>query len=391
MKILFLSRNILFPLDSGGKIRSTNILNQLNKEFDLDIISILKKGEEEYIPQMRKLCRNFIYLKRRKSNKIAFYFNILRNLFSIYPYALINDYDSELHKQIKNISKRYDLLICDFLFPALNCMDINVPKILFQHNVEFMIYKRNFQTQRGLKKLMWYLQYVKTKRIEKIITNKFDHVICVSKKDLGIHRKLFNIKNSDYVDLGVEVDDYKNNGIKKEEKSLIFTGSMDWTPNSEAVKWFYKEIFFKLKGFKFYAVGKNPKNELKKLNRKDFIITGRVQDIRPYLFKGEIYVVPLRSGGGTRIKIFEAMAAKIPVVSTTVGAEGLPVVDGKNIIIADTPKEILDAISNLHENKELYNKIADNAYKLVKDNYSWEEISKKFINVCNIFENTNED
>ena len=384
MDILFLSKDILFPLDSGGKIRTSNILRYLNKEFNVDIISLLDPEEEKYIPKMQRLCRKLIYIRNRKfkKNGFQFYSRIIKNLFSPYPFTMMNDYNPALYEKIHKIANRYDLLVCDFLFPALNCLDVKIPKVLFQHNVEFMISKRNFEKTLWPKKIIWFLQYIKTKRMEKIITQKFDYVICVSENDKSIHEKEFGVRNVDYVDLGVNLKQFNNNNSKRERKSLVFTGGMDWTPNDDAVKYFHDNIFPKLEGFKFYCVGKKPSDSLRKLNNKYFIITGRVIDIKPFLFEKEIYVVPLRSGSGTRIKIFEAMAAKIPVVSTTIGAEGLPVKHGKNILIGDTPKEFANAIIKLDSDPELYNKITNNAYKLVKESYSWGEISRKFINIC---------
>jgi len=297
---------------------------------------------------------------------------------------MVNDFDKNLKNKIDSISKDYDLFICDFLFPALNCWDVKIPKLLFEHNVEFMIFKRNFENAKGIKKMLWWLQYIKAKKIENKVCNFFDFVMDVSQTDVDIHKKEFNVKdeNIDYVNLGVDVTEYDSGDIKREDKSLTFTGGMDWTPNEEGIKWFHEKIWNSLNGFKTYVVGKNPSESVKELDAEDFIITGRVPEIEPYLFKGSIYIVPLLSGSGTRIKIFEAMAAKIPIISTTLGAEGLPVKDGENILLRDTPEDFKDAIIELNEDAELRNKIADNAFNLVKDNYSWDKVYVKFIEIC---------
>ncbi len=384
MRVLFLCKDVIFPIDSGGRIRTYNMLKQLNKKFDLDIISVVCPGEEKYIPEMRKLCKNFVYVRSRKSSKqgLKFYLHVFRNLFSRYPYTMAHDYKRDLKRNINRIYKNYNLFICDFLFPALNCLDVKIKKVLFQHNVEFMVLKRHFQNTKGIKRLIWWLQYIKAKRMEKKITRLFNYVICVSENDVNIHRRVFGVKNTDYVDLGVDVKEYERKGFEREKKSIVFTAGLDWRPNPDGVKYFNDKIFPRLEGYKFYCVGKNPDKEIRKLNRKDFVVTGRVPDVKPYLFRGEVYAVPLRIGGGTRIKIFQAMAAKIPVVSTTIGAEGLPVTDGENILIRDSPKEFAEAIDKLSTDKKLYNRIKNNAYNLVKNNYSWEKISKKFIEIC---------
>jgi glycosyltransferase involved in cell wall biosynthesis len=297
---------------------------------------------------------------------------------------MMNDTDYNLTRKIAHIANMYDLLVCDFVFPALNCIEVTIPKLLFQHNVEYEIFLRHVKNNGGLKKIIWWLQYVKMRRMERIIARRFDYVVTVSERDMNIHKKEFGIKNIDYVELGVNINEYKKVSIKKEPKSIMFTGTMNWLPNVDAVEFFHDEIFPILKGYTFYAIGKNPIKTLYRFKSDHFIITGTVPDIKPYLFKGMVYVVPLRVGGGTRIKIFEAMAAQIPIVSTTIGAEGLPVTDGENILLRDDPVEFGNAILELSNNDHLHKKISNSAYKLVKENYSWEQIAQKFINACNV-------
>jgi glycosyltransferase involved in cell wall biosynthesis len=184
------------------------------------------------------------------------------------------------------------------------------------------------------------------------------------------------------MDLGVDVEHYRYDGSPKESRSIVFTGSMDWRPNDDAVRYFHESVFPRLPGYKFYAVGKNPSEALMRMSSQRFVVSGRVPDIRPYLHKAEVYVVPLRVGGGTRIKIFEAMAAGVPVVSTTIGAEGLPVRDGENIVIRDTAEGIAEAIKELSERPAMRSEIARRAYEYVRSSFSWEQVCRPFIAAC---------
>ena len=301
MKILFLSKDVLFPLDSGGRIRTSNTLRQISKVHDVDIVSLLYPGDGEHIPAMSELCRRFRYIEAEKTHSksaLGFYCRVAVNLVSPHPYTMAMDTRPELKRAIAQMAPEYDLLICDFLFPALNCVDVSIPKILFQHNVEYVIHQRHARNTRGPMKLMWYLQYLKTKRIERIMANRFDWVICVSETDAEIHRRVFGISTVSYVDLGVDVNAYRANGTAREPKTLVFTGGMDWRPNEDAVQYFHDDIFPKLGGYTFYGVGRGPRPGILRLASDDFRITGRVDDIRPYLHRADVYVVPLRVGGG---------------------------------------------------------------------------------------------
>jgi len=385
MKILFLSKDVLYPLDSGGRIRTSNTLKQISKAHEVDIVSLLYPEDREHIPAMSKLCHRFRYVEADKAHGkdgLSFYCRVAKNLLSPYPYTMQMDTHRDLRRAIEQMAPEYDLLICDFLFPALNCVGVTIPKILFQHNVEYVIHERHAHNARGPMKLMWYLQYLKTQRIERIMANRFDWVICVSEPDAEIHRREFGVETVGHVDLGVDVDEYKSNGVAREPKTLVFTGGMDWRPNEDAVQYFHDDIFPRLNGYTFSGVGRGPRPGTLALARDDFRITGRVDDIKPYLHRADIYVVPLRVGGGTRIKIFEAMAAGVPVVSTTVGAEGLPVEDGKHILLRDDPARFAEAVETLATDRELHGSIVNNAYNLVRDNYSWQKVCEPFLETC---------
>jgi glycosyltransferase involved in cell wall biosynthesis len=381
---LFLIKDILFPLDAGGKIRTFNVLKQLNKTHEVDVISVICPGEERFIPEMEHLCRKFIFLEGRRLPKrgARFVLRLIRNAFSRMPYTMMNDCHAGLKRKIMEIAGSYDLLICDFLFSAPNCLDVKIPKLLFQHNVESMIPKRHAQNARGLERLAWGVQYRKTRRMEECIVNQFDYVMCVSETDARFHREVFGVRNVGWMDLGVDAEYYHYAGSPKEARSLVFTGGMDWRPNADAVRYFHEAVFPKLPGYRFYAVGKNPSKPLMSLSSEHFIISGRVPDVRPYLHRAETYVVPLRVGGGTRIKIFEAMAAGLPVVSTSLGAEGLPVRDGDNILIRDSPNDFAKAIRQLSEDPAMRAEIAQRAYDLVTTRFSWEKVCAEFVAAC---------
>jgi glycosyltransferase involved in cell wall biosynthesis len=186
---------------------------------------------------------------------------------------------------------------------------------------------------------------------------------------------------------GVDVDYFSPRNGEEDPSSIVFTGSMDWTANEDGIVFFIENVLpLVRKRFpraKLWVVGRRPTSRLQQIGRnvKDVEVTGTVDDIRPYLSRGAVYVVPLRVGGGTRIKIFEAMAAGKAVVSTTIGAEGLPVQDGENILLADDAETFAQSVVDLLADEVRRKNLGAAARKLVSENYSWKAVGKTMAKV----------
>ncbi|HBY62919.1 MAG TPA: glycosyl transferase family 1, partial [Solibacterales bacterium] len=166
---------------------------------------------------------------------------------------------------------------------------------------------------------------------------------------------------------------------RRPETTLVFVGSMDWMPNIDGVDWFLAEVWPLIRERRpettLAIVGRTPPQRF--LERRDISVTGTVPDVRPYLWSGRLSIVPLRIGGGTRLKIYEAMAAGLPVVSTTVGAEGLEV-DGTEIALGDTPRDFADACLRLLAGEEARRRQAAAALSRVAARFSWEQVARSF-------------
>jgi len=179
----------------------------------------------------------------------------------------------------------------------------------------------------------------------------------------------------------VDIDYFRPMG-GEEADSLVFTGSMDWMPNEDAILYFVEEVLPLIRARRpntaLWVVGRKAGRKIRALAESDpgIHVTGRVEDIRPYIARGSVYVVPLRVGSGTRLKIFEAMAMGKAVVSTTIGAEGLPVTSGSDIVLADEPRRFADEVGRLLASPEERKRIGDAARKLVEEKYSWAVAAK---------------
>ncbi|HZI49329.1 MAG TPA: glycosyltransferase, partial [Pyrinomonadaceae bacterium] len=255
---------------------------------------------------------------------------------------------------------------------------------------EAMIWKRHFEVQGNTAKKMYLRdQWHKMRKFEKEMCLHFDAVIAVSAEDRDQMREEYGVKAVFEVPTGVDTDFFMPSGTQKvEPHNVVFTGSMDWLPNEDAIRYYTEQIQpivrRSLPNATLTVVGRNPYPSLLELSRRDpsIVVTGRVEDVRPYMERAAAYVVPLRIGGGTRLKIYEAMAMEKAIVSTTVGAEGLPVTNGKELCIADTPESFAAAVVNLLTNPEAARKLGQESARVVRDKFGWNGVAKRFAEIC---------
>jgi sugar transferase (PEP-CTERM/EpsH1 system associated) len=391
MKILWVKSDFLYPPDTGGKIRSYNILKQLGRFHDVSYLCLsVEEPAGKDIEHLKSICKNIEYLKFAPDEKFSsgFYAALLKNLFSPYPYVISKYNDPRITNKIREYiaAGDVDIVLCDFLEMAVNCLNITeVPEVLFQHNVETEIWRRHFAVNRNpLKKAYLYIDYRKYFKYEKMACRKFDDVFVVSESDGCLLEKNFEIPHTTLIPTGVDVDYFRPGAEPADQNTIAFVGSMDWLPNQDAVEYFVESIYPLIKArrpeTRFYIVGRRPPEKMKNLEKGDpsIKVTGTVDDVRPYVDRAIVYIVPIRIGGGTRIKIYEAMAQKKAVVSTTIGAEGLPLTDGKHIIIKDQPEEFAEAVCGLMEDENMAARLGENARRFVTGEVSWENIARKF-------------
>lgn len=395
LKILFFSQRFPYPMDTGGKIRTGKLLEQLKNIFDITLVSNVESPKDDaYLDQVKKLCTEFhpVPWKETKKYTLRFYLKVIRSILSRYPFTVLNDYSKSLEAALidRTSSEHFDLLICDFLQPSLNFKRLTgAPTLLFEHNIESVIPGRHYETARNpIAKVFWWLQWRKMQRYEKEACATFNVVVTVSDKDKKLLEREFSAKHVFTIPTGVDVEYFSPREESVEENSLVFTGSMDWLPNEDAVLFFARGILGKIKeqipGVKLTVVGRCPSAGLiRKLQRYPEIrITGSVEDVRPFVSSHALYIVPLRIGGGTRIKLYEAMAMGKAVVSTRIGAEGLPVADGEHVVLADSPTDFAEAVVSLLGNTEARRRIEKAARDFVQKNFSWERAAEAFGNIC---------
>ncbi len=394
-KVLFLTQRFLYPLNSGGQIRSAKLLENLRDLADVTLVSNVEVGKDDpYLEEMRKLCAEFVAVpyRRIRRGSLEFFLRAVSGLFSKYPIAVVNDHSRALEAKVLELvrERRHDLVICDFLQPALNVRHVDgCATLLFQHNVESTIFRRHFETTSNpLMRSLWRLQWKRMETFEKAACRSFTGVVAVSDVDRRVFAEDFGARRARAIPTGVDLDYFRPVDAPGSGDGLIFTGSMDWLPNEDAVLFFAREVLGrvreKIPGARLTVVGRSPSHRLRRAlgARPGVEIVGRVDDVRPYLARHAVSIVPLKVGGGTRMKIYEAMAMGTPVVSTRVGAEGLPLEDGKQILLADSAEAFGDAVVRLLGRPDERRRIAVAGLEYVRANCGWKNVARTFAEIC---------
>ena len=322
----------------------------------------------------------------RKKSGPWFYLKLLGNLASPNPYIVTSHYTERFQAALRETLAReeYDCLICEWTPYAAFIREIkDVKKIIVAHNIETSIWRGYLANETNpLKKLYIRNQARKVERFEKECFGWADGATAVSVGDADKIRDLGVTYPVEVIDNGVDTGYFKPADGAIDRDMLVFTGSMDWRPNQDAAAYFAHEIFPLIKAKRPTAkacfVGRDPGRRVLELAKIDGItITGTVDDVRPYIAAAGAYIVPLRIGGGSRLKIIEAMAMRKAVVSTSIGAEGLKVRDGENILLRDDPRSFADAVIECLEDDRLSLLLATSGLDTVMKYYRWEELGRR--------------
>lgn len=383
MRVLWIKSDFPLPTDTGGKIRTKNLLFELARTAEVTFLSYAPPDlENRCIHEMRTagIKAEVVRLAEERKQGLGFLLRVAGKLLSPRPYVVNKYISSEMAERIMLLASSgdFDVVVCDFLEMAW-CADLlgDVPKVLFEHNVESMIWRRHYQVARNpVKKLYLWYEKRRVANFERRACSRFDLVLTVSDQDGETLKRDFGVSRYLSVPTGVDVE-YFQPQDREVEMHLVLSGSMDWMPNIDAFWWFYRDILPKIRAelpaVTLTVVGRRPTEEIvaESSRCEGLEVTGTVPDVRPYMAAGALFLVPLRVGGGTRIKIYEALAMRKCVVSTSVGAEGLPLTADEHLIIADSEAEFAKKVTELLRDDSKRDRIAGAGYRLVKEKYSW--------------------
>ena len=341
MKILWVKSDFLHPTTKGGHIRTLEILKRLHRRHEIHYLALDLPEQSEGVERSSEYCTKAYPVPHRlpKRPSPRFWLQVSSNLFSAIPLSVSRYRSDAMLRQVDKLrrTEAFDAVVCDFLFAAPNITDLGAC-VLFQHNVEAQIWKRQLEHAANPAH-RYYLrdQYRKMWRYESNVCGRVKRVIAVSDGDAQTMRSEYQGSIVDSVPTGVDLEYFAPPAVRDRAADLVFVGSMDWMPNVDGMRWFVDQVLPLIRERRpdcsLTVAGRSPGAHIRKLAQQDprIQVTGTVPDVRPYLWGAALSIVPLRIAGGTRLKIYEAMAAKVPVVSTSIGAEGLDVRNGENI------------------------------------------------------------
>ncbi len=393
MRILWTKMGGLWPPTSGGRTRSLQTLAELSRRHDVTVITTHggdddPEGLANQLPGCERVISFACQVPKRSS--AAFPKTVARSWLSRDPVDLWKWRNSEVRDAVAALidSGRIDVCVADFLF-AVNNVPLGgaVPVVLFEHNVEYLIWKRLHDLETSpWRRALLNLEWRKLRAREAAACRNADLTIAVSEHDRDRLAALAPDANITWIPTGVDVN-YFRPAAPERPAHLVFSGSMDWHPNEDAVCYFLDEVFPLVRAsipeVTFTVVGRNPTDRVRgAAAASGATVTGTLDDIRPSIAEAAVCVVPLRAGSGTRLKIFEALAMGKAVVSTTVGAEGLSLIPGTHFVAADGARPFADAVVALLQDRERRRQIGAAGRQLVEDRYSWEQVARPFERHC---------
>lgn len=393
MKILQVSPQLPLPLDDGGRKSIYGIfktLSQLGHEVHLICY------DRKWVTNRNEI-HNFGRLTTINHSVENNYIGILSNFLSSVPYNISKYYSAEMKNGVIEIIKNEqpDLIHIDHLHMVwvtdiVRSVDPRIPIILREHNLETLIMER--YSDRQINPIIkWYakIQAKKLRRYESLWTLKVDLNVMISPEDEVQLKKMNPNVKSIMIPAGFDIRLLGAGiGSQKIKGSICHIGPMDWQPNKDSLEWLLNEIFPHLlernQNLQLFIFGKGTENiSIRKEVKNNVKVMGYAENLWDELSKMEILVVPLRIGGGIRIKIIEAMGFGLPIVTTKIGCEGIEVTDDKHLLIGNSVNEISSQISRLLDSDEKKKKLVQESVAFVRKNFSWNEIGNRFVHSYN--------
>lgn len=398
-RLLFVAPWFLFPANTGGRIRTGDILRGLKDgAFEITLMSPKPGGKGTYEAELKAVCDRFVGWEARPRGAFFRYGRLL-GLASKLPVPVVTDRWEPARAAIDaELARGPDVAVIDFVHTAvLAPLRFHVPSVIFTHNVEAEIFRRHAGVSRNLiVNAVWRNQFHKMERFEREALGRFDRIVAVSEQDRVQFEQRYGLRNVTAIPTGVDLDYFSpasDNGTGRNGDttvaSIVFTGSMDWMPNIDGIRFFMDDVWpiiaARRPDASVTVVGREPPQSLVAAARQrnlPWTFTGFVDDVRPYVRASGVYVIPLRVGGGTRLKVFEAMAMGCPIVSTQIGVEGLPVEAGRHYLAADSAQDFAGAVAHLMDHPEEASRMAAEARAFVEANASSRIAARAFEEVC---------
>ncbi len=392
MHVVIVDEEIPFPMNSGKRIRTYNLVSRLASRHRLTYLCPCNRDANEAAraeEQFRSLGIETVFVDHcppRKSG-LAFYARLALNLLSPLPYSVQVHNSPAMERAVRDCAARHrpDLWHCEWTPYAQSVVRAGVaPWVVMAHNVESLIWQRYFENE-GNPLKRWYLrrQWQKYERFERRVLAEAAQMIAVSERDAALARARFDARRVSVVDNGVDLDYFHPRLESSRSETILYLGSLDWRPNLDAAELLLTQIFPDVlreePAAKLQIVGRRPPRWLGKLVQScpNAQVHADVTDVRPFLWQCGVMAVPLRIGGGSRLKILEALACECPVVSTRVGAEGLHLTAGRHFVEVPEVHGMASALVRALREPAASAAQARAGREVVQSLYDWDALAEK--------------
>ncbi len=384
MKITIIDSDVSYPMTSGKRLRTMNLILPLARSHQLTYIGRAENAEQGRIASEflgdHGIAPVMVHAPLKQKSGAQLYLNLARNLASPLPYSVASHVHSVMRDAVRQHASAgtVDLWQIEWLGYTYCIEGLPGPSVIQAHNVESLIWKRYGETETNPAK-RWFVrdQWRRFERFERQAFLGADRVIAVSSADAELARRLYGADNIDVVDNGVDVPSFGTVERDGNAPQILFLGALDWRPNIDAMELLLDHIFPAVRRLSPQAqlavVGRHPSPALRqRIAATDgATLHADVPDVKPYLARSAVMAVPLRIGGGSRLKILEALAAGLPVVSTSVGAEGLEIEHARDYVCADTPDAMAAALVDALNNPTHHRGLATAGRQAVGQRYDW--------------------
>jgi polysaccharide biosynthesis protein PslH len=387
MRILWVKVGGLWPLNTGGRLRSFHILRELARRHPVTVLTTHGDGDDPaglagHLPEAQVVS---VPHASAKQGSTRFAWALARSWVSPLPVEFLKWTVPELRRAVQGVLAEgtVDVCVADFLATVPNVpRDSAIPVVLFEHNVEHVIWKRLHDTERrAWRRWLLALEWRKMRRYESRACADAALTLAVSEVDQRSLATDAGGARIETIPTGVDTQFFHPRPASEAFGHLVFTGSMDWYPNEDGILAFlegaWPQIRERVPTAALTVVGRNPRPRLTRAAAVagGVTVTGTVDDIRPFVARAALYVAPLRVGGGTRLKLFEALAMGKAVVATRLAAEGLPMVPGKHYVAADNPAELAAAVVELLADPRRRAELGAAGRRLVEERFSWPSVT----------------
>lgn len=387
MKILMLTPYVPYPPSSGGQVRTLNLLKYLSKNNQITLVCLYKNDmEKNYYQNLKRYCQEIYFCSRSASPwRLK---NILRTIFSRYPFLVVRNFSNEAKDLLNLLLKKenFDIIHAETFYIMPHLPPTKIPIFLLEQTIEYRVYEHFVNSLPFFLKPVFFYDIIKLKKTEIEFWKKAAKVGTVSPNDGAIIQRW--IGQSPVIIPNAAGDEMVINKLPKKnlkKPTILFQGNFFWLQNTEAANYLIKKIIPLSKNLpvkvKFIIAGQNARNKLKNnqiLNLEIYDIDERNIDLVKKLYqKATLFISPIFGPGGTRLKILAAMAMGVPIISTSTGVSGLELTDGKEILLAENAEDFIKKIQEILSDKRLYYQLQKNAYQLIKKKYNWANVAKK--------------